>query len=195
MKRLRCLLLVCFFASLLSPVLDAQTASPAPPPAGASASSAINQSDAIPQDTILEYSPPPDNYARAKNYSRAHYRHFFLDSLYGFLLLLVLLRWRVAPWFRNLAERISSRRSVQLILYAPLILLTIAILGIPSDIWDQSLQRAYGLSVQKWGPWLGDWITNQIVMLIVGTLLVGVLYAALRRSPRRWWFYFWLGSI
>src|SRR5271157_3976174 len=129
MKHLRCLLLVCFFASMLSPVLEAQTVSSAPPSAAAGASSAVTQSDAIPQDTILEYSPPPANYARAKDYSHAHYRHFFLGSLYGFLLLLVLLRWRVAPWFRDLAERVSSRRFVQLIIYAPLILLTIAVLG------------------------------------------------------------------
>lgn len=193
MKRIRCLLLVCFFASLSSLVHGAQTASPAPPPAGAS--SAVAQSDEIPQDAILEYSPPPANYDRAKNYSHAHYRHFFLGSLYGFLILLVLLRWRISPWFRNLAERTSSRRLVQLIIYAPLILLTIAILGIPSDTWDHSLDRAYGLSVQNWSSWLGDWITNQIVMLIVGTILVAILYAVIRRSPRRWWFYFWLASI
>lgn len=194
MKHLRSLLLACMFASILSPVLDAQTATVASP-AAAGASTAAPESNAAPQDTILEYSPPPANYARAEAYSHAHYRHFFLNSLYGFLVLLVLLRWRVAPWFRDRAERVSSRRFVQLIIFAPLILLTIALLGIPSDIWDQSLQRAFGLSVQKWGAWFGDWITNQVIMLIVGTVLVGILYAALRRSPRRWWFYFWLGSI
>jgi Zn-dependent protease with chaperone function len=32
-------------------------------------------------------------------------------------------------------------------------------------------------------------------MLVVGTLLVGILYFVIRRSPRRWWFYFWLASI
>lgn len=189
MKHLRYLLLVCFVATLLSPALDAHADSPA------ATSAPTLQSDAIPQDTILEYSPPPANYARAKDYSHAHYRHFFLGSLYGFLVLLVILRWRVAPWFRDRAERISSHRSVQLIICAPLILLTIAVLGIPSDIWDHSLDRAYGLSVQNWGPWLTDWITNQIIMLIVGTILVAILYAVIRRSPRRWWFYFWLASI
>jgi len=144
---------------------------------------------------ILEYAPPPAEYARAKAYSHAHYRHFFINTLYGLLLLLVVLRWRIAPAFRNLAERISMRRFVQKIVFAPLILLTIAVLGIPTDIWDQSLSRAYGLSVQAWGPWLRDWILNQALMLIVGTLLVGILYGVIRRSPRRWWFYFWLASI
>jgi len=49
--------------------------------------------------------------------------------------------------------------------------------------------------VQNWMSWLRDWITNQIVFLIVATLLVWVLYAVIRRSPRRWWLYFWMASV
>jgi STE24 endopeptidase len=151
--------------------------------------------DQPPKDAILEYHPSPAEYARAKAYSNTRYRHFFVNTLYGFLLLLILLRWRLAPALRDLAEQVSPRRFVQLIIFAPLILLTIAVLGIPSDIWDQSLDRAFGLSVQPWPAWYGDWITNQIITLILGTVLVGILYAIIRRSPHRWWFYFWLASL
>jgi len=148
-----------------------------------------------PQGAVFEYRPSPAEYARAKTYSNAHYRHFFVNTLYGFLLLLALLRWRVAPVLRDLAEHASPRRFVQLIIFAPLILLTIAVLGIPSEIWDQWLDRAFGLSVETWPAWCSDWITNQIISLIIGTVLVGVLYGIIRRSPRRWWFYFWLASL
>jgi STE24 endopeptidase len=180
---MRLLILFSLFATTL-PLLCGQTA---PPNSSAGATA--------PSQTIVEYAPPAADYARAKAYSESHYRHFFVNSLYGLLLLLVVLRWRLAPAFRDWAERVSARRFVQLIVFAPLFLLTIAILGIPSDIWDQSLARAYGLSVQGWGPWLRDWIVNQALMLVVGTLLVGILYGVIRRSPRRWWFYFWLASI
>lgn len=200
MRPLRTLLLLFLFGTGFWSTLAAQannTGSAATTAPAASNSSGPAESEAAepPPHTILEYSPPPAQYARAKAYSNAHYRHSFINALYGFLMLLVLLRWRVAPWFRDLAERVSSHRFVQLIIFAPLILLTISILGIPSDIWDQSLPRAFGLSVQKWGAWFGDWITTQIVMLIVGTILVAILYAVIRHSPRRWWFYFWLASI
>jgi Zn-dependent protease with chaperone function len=194
-SRTRFLPLLLLFASALA-TLHAQTSSASgaePPSATAAASSTADA--ATTSTPIVEYAPPPAQYARAKAYSNAHYRHFFINALYGFLLLLVVLRWRLAPAFRDLAERVSARRGLQLIIFAPLILLTLAVLGIPSDIWDQSLARAYGLSVQGWGPWLRDWIVNQAVTLIVGTLLVAILYAVIRRSPRRWWFYFWLASI
>ncbi len=200
MKPLRFLVLFCLFASALPAILEGQT-NPANSPATASAvagspsGAAASQATEPAPNTIVEYAPPPAEYARAKAYSNARYRHIFIGAFYGFLVLLVILRWGVAPAFRDLAERVSSRRSVQLIVFAPLILLTIALLAIPSDIWDESLSRAYGLSVQTWAAWTRDWILNQIIMLIVGTLLVAILYAVIRRSPRRWWFYFWLASI
>lgn len=197
MKLLQTLILGCAFAALTT-VLSAQTSPANQTPAAASPadnSASPTTAPAAAPTTIVEYAPPPAQYAKAKAYSRAHYHHVFIGELYGFLVLLVVLRWRFAPWFRNLAERVSSRRLVQVIIFAPLTLLLIAILGIPSDMWDHSLERAYGLSVQSWGAWLQDWITSQIVMLIVGTILVAILYAVIRRSPRRWWFYFWLASI
>ncbi|PYX42476.1 MAG: hypothetical protein DMG81_01580 [Acidobacteria bacterium] len=141
------------------------------------------------------YSPPPDQYEKAVAYSAAHYRHALIGSLWAILVPLLILRWRLAPGYRDWAERVSARRFVQVLFYAPLLLLTIGLLGIPFDAWDHWLARAFGLSVQAWGSWLGDWMTNQVIALILGTLLVWILYAVIRRSPRRWWFYFWLSVI
>ncbi len=118
-----------------------------------------------------------------------------IGSLWGIAVPLLILRSRLAPRFRDWAERVSSRRFVQVLLYAPLLLLTIAVLGLPFDAWDHSLSRRFGLSVQGWVSWLGDWITSQIIALIVGTLLIWILYAVIRRSPRCWWFYFWVAAI
>ena len=53
----------------------------------------------------------------------------------------------------------------------------------------------FGRSVQHSGSWFSDWITSHIILLIVGTLVVWILYGVIRRSPRRWWLYFWLASI
>jgi STE24 endopeptidase len=195
MKRFSRVFLFCLLAISLAHA-QANAASSADSPAAAPAASpTATATEAAPQAPILEYSPPPAQYARAKAYSHAHYTHFFINALYALLVLLFVLRWRVAQKFRDLAERVSSRRFVQLIIFAPLTLLTINFLTIPSDVWDEVLQRAYGLSVQNWPAWFTDWITNQIVMLIIGTILTAILYFAIRRSPRRWWFYFWLASI
>jgi STE24 endopeptidase len=194
MKRPICIFLFCFLAVAFSQAQsNAAVSTPSPTAAAPSAPSTVGPDSA--EAPILEYSPPLAQYARAKAYSSSHYTHFFVNALYGFLVLLFVLRWRIAPKFRDLAERVSKNRFLQLIIFAPLILLTINFLTIPSDVWDEALERAYGLSVQRWSAWFSDWVTNLLLMLIVGTVLVAILYAVIRRSPRRWWFYFWLASI
>jgi STE24 endopeptidase len=42
---------------------------------------------------------------------------------------------------------------------------------------------------------LWDWTKSQLLSFILGAILIWILYAVIRRSPRRWWFYFWLVSL
>jgi STE24 endopeptidase len=196
------LLFVLFFgdAAALS-ALGPQDPAGGPAPQSAPASGASGAAPGAPAANgaapavITEYQPPPEQYARAVAYSKAHYDHYFVDAFYGLLVLLLLLHWRVGPRFRDWAERASRRRFVQALIYTPLLLLTAAVLGLPSDAWDQELSRRFGLSVQGWGSWCVDWVMNQVIFLIAGTLLARMLYGIVRRSPRRWWLFFWLASL
>src|ERR1700758_3513790 len=142
-----------------------------------------------------EYLPPPGQYEKAVAYSSAHYRHLAISSLWAMVVPLLIARWRLAPRYRDWASRLSSRRLVQVLLYAPPLVLTLALMSLPFDLWDHSLERSFGLSVQGWTSWFGDWMTEQVIAVILGTLLIWILYGVIRRSPRRWWFYFWLVSM
>src|SRR5262249_33468833 len=53
----------------------------------------------------------------------------------------------------------------------------------------------YGLSIQRWGSWFGDWAKGLALGIGVAIIMGWILYGALRRSPQRWWFYFWLATI
>ncbi len=184
----RALVIGIFAVLLLAGVgAPAQTAPSSPDAAAAAPSTG--------EPVITDFSPPPDIAAKATAYRDMLHTHFFVETFYGCLVLVLLLAWRIAPKFRDWAERASSRRFVQVIIFAPLLLLTVSILGLPTTLWDQMLELKFGRSVQPWVSWWSDWFTNQILLLIVGTLVVWILYAVIRRSPRRWWFYFWLASI
>jgi STE24 endopeptidase len=179
-----------------SSCLDAQRAtSSSTAPATASQPERAPQQGPSESKLTPEYAPPPEQYQKAVAYSSAHYRHRFVGELWGILLPLLILRLRLAPRYRDWAEHLSPRRFVQVLLYAPPLLLTLALFTLPFDLWDHSLERRFGRSVQGWGSWLGDWGINQVIALIIGTILVWILYAVIRRSPRRWWFYFWLAAI
>jgi STE24 endopeptidase len=137
----------------------------------------------------------PEQYAKAKNYSRTRYTQYFVGEAYTFLVLLLLLVRKFGSRLQTLAERVTSRRVLQILVFAPLFILTLSVLLLPIDLWSHSVVLRYGLSVQSWGSWISDWITAGVLALLLGTLLIWILYAVIRRSPRRWWFYFWLASL
>lgn len=67
--------------------------------------------DASPREAtrdVQSYKLPPETYQKAIAYSRARYWAYFIGSAYFLVILLVLLRCRIAP-LRDTAMRASSR--------------------------------------------------------------------------------------
>lgn len=151
---------------------------------------------AKPEKKIVKgYTLPPEKYRRAVEFNRARERLYFAGFAYGILVYLFVLRWQLGPKYRDWAERVSSRRVVQAFVCAPLLLLTLRALNLPRSAYSHWLAQKFGLSVQGWGSWAWDWVKTQLLTMVFGALLAWTLYAVIRRSPRRWWFYFWLAVL
>ncbi len=161
--------------------------------AAAPATEVNAQADA--QTRITVYTLPPDRDKKARALSKTRLRILIVEMVYGLVVLLLVLRWKWAARFRDVAERVSSRRIVQVIIFVPLITLAMDILSLPTGIYGNWIQRVYGLSVQGWGSWFWDWAKGEIISVVLGSIVVGTLYFVIRKSPKRWWFYFWLASI
>lgn len=145
--------------------------------------------------TITEYRLPPDKLKQAEALYRTRVVVFVVSTVYGLIVLIAVLALCFGPRFRDIAERISERRFVQAVVFAPLLLLSIDVLSLPLDIYSHHVRDMYGLSVQGWGSWSWDWTKSEIISIVIATPLVWGLYAFLRRSPKRWWLYGWLASI
>ena len=144
---------------------------------------------------ITAYTLPPDRYKKARDLSRINFRFAIISFLYGLIVLWLVLAWRIAPKYRTWAEKASSNRFVQALIFAPLLVLTVDILELPTGIYDNWVERKYGISVQGWRSWSWDWTKGELISAILGIILVSLLYWVIRKSPRRWWFYFWLTSL
>jgi STE24 endopeptidase len=153
------------------------------------------ESAPAPQKKITAYTLPPDLYKKAVALGRFHFRFNLIGFFYGLFVLWIILRFGFAPKFRDWAEKASRNSFLQVLVFAPLFLLTMAVLGLPSDIYEYTTERKYGLSIQNWGSWFWDWTKGELIAVVLGIVLIWILYAAIRRSPRRWWFYFWLASV
>src|SRR5262249_21010617 len=115
--------------------------------------------------------------------------------VYSLLILLLILSLRLAPVFRDMAERASRRRFIQALIFVPLLLLTSDIFKFPLDAYQHKLSRQYEISVQGWGSWFWDWSKGELIQFFVASILAFILYGVIRRSPGRWWLYFGLISL
>jgi Zn-dependent protease with chaperone function len=144
---------------------------------------------------LTEYRLPPELLKKSEALYRTRMLTFVAGTAYGILLLIALLYFRVGARYRDWAERASSRRFVQALVFVPLLSITMDGLSLPISIYGHSLSLNYELSVQGWGSWFWDWIKSELIGIVISTLLVWGLYAILRRWPQRWWFHAWLATI
>jgi STE24 endopeptidase len=141
------------------------------------------------------YSLPPDKLQKAVEYAHARNWLYFIGQIYGVAVLIAILSFGLAAKFRDWAEAASPRRFIQAIVFVPLLLLSNDLLNLPLGIYGQHLERIFQQSVQSWPSWIWDWTKGELLAVLLSILLAFILYAVIRRSPGRWWFYFWLASL
>lgn len=145
--------------------------------------------------TPHDYTLPPDLYAKAVAFAHAQYLVYFGATASTLLILLLILRLRIGPRLRNFAERHSHRLPLQTALFAPPLLLLLGLAALPWLVYAHGTGLRFGISVERWGPWLWDWTKDQLVAIAVGTPLAWLFCGMVRRSPRRYWLWFWLASL
>jgi STE24 endopeptidase len=164
-------------------------------PGGGASAPANSGVQTAPAKKITEYNLPPDLYRKARNRSRIRFASLLFGSFYGLLVLWFVLNRKLSAKFRDWAEKASHNRFVQALVFTPLLVVTIGVLEMPLDLFDQWILKLYRISVQPWPSWFGDWAKGQLLVIVIGSFLAWILYAVIRKSPRRWWLYFWILSL
>ncbi len=145
--------------------------------------------------TPHDYTLPPEVYAKAVAFAHAQYLVYFGGTATTLLVLYLMVRLGAGVRLRDFAVRRSSRLVVQTALFAPPLLLLVDLAALPWLVFAHRTSLRYGISVERWGPWLWDWTKDQLITIAVGTLLAWLFCAIVRRSPRRYWLWFWLASL
>jgi STE24 endopeptidase len=141
------------------------------------------------------YVLPPEKLKLAKELFRTRTTLHFLGEGWGILQLVLLLALGVPAWMRDVVERLTKSRWGQCFAFVFLFLLLITLLNAPLRIYGHHMAVEYGLSVQDWGSWVGDQGKSFLLAWLVGGLLVMVLFWVIGRSPRHWWFWFWIPTM
>lgn len=140
----------------------------------------------------MSYSLPPDKLKKSEALYKLDIGFSLVGTLYSWLILLLVLYLGIAAKYRVWAEAVSSRRFVQAVIFVPLLMITLALPALPLRIYGHHISLQYGLSVQSWGSWLADVAKGEAVTIVILAIVLWIMTAIIRLSPRRWWFYFWL---
>jgi len=151
-----------------------------------------------PETTAKEtdrYTLSHERYEKAIAYSRAGYALYFLSVFVGFAALLVLLRAGFAGRLRDFAQRKTENRFLQGLIFIPILVLILRFADLPVHIVWHGLSLHYQQSVEGWGAWLFDWSKVSLMFVVFYLIMGELVFFAVRWSPRRWWFYFWLAAL
>src|SRR5208282_2051004 len=107
----------------------------------------------------------------------------------------LILQTGAAARMRDLAGKISEKWWAQGFIFVPMLWLTRDLFDFPVRVYGHSLSLRYNMSVQRWGSWLWDWTKDELISVGFSVVLVMILFALMRRNPRRWWLYFWLAVL
>lgn len=170
--------------------------SQAPPPPSASPGPSPSRIGPPSPSPPTTYTLTPERRAEAIAYSRSLYTLYFLGTLISIGIYLLLWRTGVAVVFREWARKASKRHFVQCLIFVPLFATATTLLNLPLDFYSgYVLEHRFGLSRQSSASWFGDWGKSLLIVVVIGVIVAWIFYTVIHRSPRRWWFYFWLVSI
>ena len=187
---------LCFAIASGGSVDPAPSAHPQTPAAQAGTSqTAPSESKAQEQTKTEQYTLSHERQEKAIAYSRAGYTLYFVSYFLGGLFLFLILRLGLAAKFRDVAENVSDQKWFQGLVFVPLLFLTIDVLDLPVHLYWHALSLHYEQSIQSWGSWFWDWTKGELLDTAFGIALVLILFAVMRRSPRRWWLYFWFPAV
>jgi STE24 endopeptidase len=128
--------------------------------------------------------------ARAK--SDAYFEGGYWILLWGALIAiaadLILLRTELSSRFRDWAERRTQRKFLQAMIYAMPYILATSLIILPWTIYTGFVrEKQYDLLSQVFGAWAGEQAIGLAIALVFMGLVIGALFAGIRRSPKRWW--------
>ncbi len=138
------------------------------------------------------YTLPADKLEKAIRLSRWHAALHFGDVAWTVLALWLLLRCGLGERVRRWAESVTQKVWLQGFLVAPFWVTVLSLIGLPAVAISHAVSLHYGLSVQHWPGWFGDWGLASLLIVLFGTFALSSLYALMRHSSRHWWLWFWL---
>ena len=130
----------------------------------------------------------PEQRAQSDAYFEGGYWLQLWGLLYGLLVAWILLRSGLSRKMRDFGRRVSKRPWLATMVYVAQWVLVGSLLALPLTVYQGYFrEHAYGLATQGFGDWTVDQLKGLLISLIIMPPVIGLLYAAVRKTAERWW--------
>jgi Zn-dependent protease with chaperone function len=141
------------------------------------------------------YTLPPEKREKAIELSRIRNTLDITESVISLVVIWLFLALRGAAFLECRAIHLSQRRWVQgLVFFVALIVLS-SLAGLPFDMIGHHYSRAFGISVEGWGPWFLDLGKALGLGIVMGAPVLLLFNWIVRRWPQRYWLGAWLVTV
>lgn len=129
----------------------------------------------------------PAQKAKSDAYFEGGYWLLLWGVLYDVAVAWAFLGLGLSARMRRWLQRIRSE-NLRNLLYAALYVVLAAVLSFPWSVYTGFFrEHQYGLSNQTFGAWFSEALTALVLAVVVGSLLIMLLYLAIRRMGASWW--------
>jgi STE24 endopeptidase len=133
-------------------------------------------------------SVPHERREKTKAYAHGNYLLDIITFLFLSAVLLLLVVSGLSVRFRNFAQRVTKRPSLQTAIYWFQIFTVITLIEFPLSVYTSYYrEKKYDLLTQSFSHWLSDQAIGFLLGAFLGAILLMALYAVLRKTPRTWW--------
>lgn len=130
----------------------------------------------------------PAQHAKAQAYTQGGHWLLLWGAIISVLVSWLVLRSGVLVRLRDRIEKGAPKplRVAFFVLFADAILEFV--LGMPWNIYaNWWREKAYGLTSQALGGWMGEQLLSGVISAVLFTLLLVGLYTLMRKAPKTWW--------
>jgi STE24 endopeptidase len=134
----------------------------------------------------------PEALAKAQAYTTGNHWLLLGGVLVSLLVAFIMVRLKLLD---SIAARFKEpRRFLPTLIVSAAFLVISTIIALPWTLYtDWQRERAYGLSSQPLGDFLGQMAISEAIGMVLGGLFLTGVYALIRRSGQRWWL--WSGGL
>jgi STE24 endopeptidase len=126
--------------------------------------------------------------ARSDSYFEGGYVLLLVDTAYSVVVSAILLWFGISAGMRNIAQAWTRSRFLQVPIYVVMFVLVTTVLSFPLNVYEGFVrEHAYGLSNQNFLQWFGDFAIDLGVSVIGAAIVLTLIYAVIRATPRMWW--------